>query len=126
MLQPVPTKVVCLTQVVSVDELKDDEEYEEILEDMRMEGGKFGTLVNVVIPRPKPDGEASPGVGKVFLEYADVEGATKARAGMNGRKFGGNQVVAVFSWRTSFISVNMMPNHCLLSYVDLLMEFHKD
>lgn len=42
MLQPVPTKVVCLTQVVSVDELKDDDEYEEILEDMRMEGGKFG------------------------------------------------------------------------------------
>ncbi|KAG8655528.1 splicing factor U2af large subunit B isoform X3 [Manihot esculenta] len=102
MLQPVPTKVVCLTQVVSVDELKDDDEYEEILEDMRMEGGKFGTLVNVVIPRPKPGGEASPGVGKVFLEYSDVEGATKARAGMNGRKFGGNQVVAVFFMENKF------------------------
>lgn len=36
------TKIVCLTQVVSVDELKDDEEYEDILEDMRLEGGKFG------------------------------------------------------------------------------------
>ncbi|XP_020533127.1 splicing factor U2af large subunit B isoform X5 [Jatropha curcas] len=102
MLQPLPTKVVCLTQVVSVDELKDDEEYEDILEDMRMEGGKFGTLVNVVIPRPRPDGEASPGVGKVFLEYADVEGAMKARAGMNGRKFGGNQVVAVFFLENKF------------------------
>lgn len=33
---------------------------------------------------------------QVFLEYADVDGATKARTGMNGRKFGGNQVVAVF------------------------------
>lgn len=42
MLQPVPTKVVCLTQVVTADELKDDEEYEDILEDMRTEGGKFG------------------------------------------------------------------------------------
>ncbi|KAJ4714449.1 U2 snRNP auxiliary factor large subunit [Melia azedarach] len=98
MLQPgaVATKVVCLTQVVTADELKDDEEYEDILEDMRQEGGKFGTLVNVVIPRPSPDGEPLPGVGKVFLEYADVDGATKARTGMNGRKFGGNQVVAVF------------------------------
>lgn len=37
-----PTKVVCLTQVVSVDELKDDEEYEDIVEDMRGEGGKYG------------------------------------------------------------------------------------
>jgi len=36
------TKVVCLTQVVSADELKDDEEYEDIMEDMRLEGGKYG------------------------------------------------------------------------------------
>ena len=33
---------------------------------------------------------------QVFLEYADVEGSTKAKTGMHGRKFGGNQVVAVF------------------------------
>ncbi|KAF8406403.1 hypothetical protein HHK36_008490 [Tetracentron sinense] len=90
------TKVLCLTQVVNPDELKDDEEYEDILEDMRGEGGKYGTLVNVVIPRPGPNEEPSPGVGKVFLEYVDVDGASKARLGLNGRKFGGNQVVAVF------------------------------
>ncbi|XP_010999970.1 PREDICTED: splicing factor U2af large subunit B-like isoform X3 [Populus euphratica] len=94
--QPVSTKVVCLTQVVTGDELKDDDEYEDILEDMRTEAGKFGQLVNVVIPRPRPNGENAPGVGKVFLEYADTEGSSKARAGMNGRKFDGNQVVAVF------------------------------
>ncbi|GAB4853147.1 hypothetical protein Ancab_017332 [Ancistrocladus abbreviatus] len=98
MLQPggLPTKVVCLTNVVTADELKDDGEYEDIMVDMRDEGEKFGTLVNVVIPRPQPDGELTPGVGKVFLEYADTDGAAKARTGMNGRKFGGNQVVAVF------------------------------
>ncbi|ONH96782.1 hypothetical protein PRUPE_7G151700 [Prunus persica] len=99
LLQPpssVATKVVCLTQVVTADELRDDDEYEDILEDMRLEGGKFGPLVNVIIPRPRPDGEPLPGVGKVFLEYADVDGSTKARTGLNGRKFGGNQVVAVF------------------------------
>ncbi|XP_068654043.1 splicing factor U2af large subunit B isoform X2 [Aristolochia californica] len=90
------SKVVCLTQVVSADELKDDEEYEDILEDMRGEGGKYGPLLSVVIPRPSPTGEPIPGVGKVFLEYADSDGAMKARAGLNGRKFGGNQVVAVF------------------------------
>jgi splicing factor U2AF 65 kDa subunit len=32
----------------------------------------------------------------VFLEYADVDGSTRAKTGMHGRKFGGNQVVAVF------------------------------
>lgn len=90
------TKVVCLTQALNVDDLKDDEEYQDIVEDMKVEGEKHGSLVNVVIPRPNPDGEPSPGVGKVFLEYADADGARKAQAAMNGRKFGGNQVVAVF------------------------------
>lgn len=87
--------------------------------------------MNVVIPRPGPDGDLLPGVGKVtlhtlavfaivpfllylrfmrnsqimyliiletqvFLEYTDVEGAAKARNGLNGRRFGGNVVTAVF------------------------------
>ncbi|KAL5557256.1 hypothetical protein UlMin_039492 [Ulmus minor] len=93
---PAATKVVCLTQVVSADELRDDEEYEDIMEDMRQEGEKFGPLVKAVIPRPRPDGEPAPGVGKVFLEYSDTEGSMKARAGLNGRKFGGHEVVAVY------------------------------
>ncbi|XP_045830383.1 splicing factor U2af large subunit A-like isoform X2 [Trifolium pratense] len=92
----VATKVVCLTNAVAPDELKEDEDYEEIIDDMRQECSKFGTLVNVVIPRPQPDGDLSGGVGKVFLEYVDIEGATKARTGLNGRKFGGNEVIAVF------------------------------
>ncbi|KAL4368432.1 hypothetical protein GQ457_05G006610 [Hibiscus cannabinus] len=106
MLQPVPqgvpTKVVCLTQAISEDNLRDDEEYGDIVEDMREEGGKYGALVNVVIPRPNPngEGEALPGVGRsmfnVFLEYSDVEGCRKAQAAMNGRKFGDNQVIAAF------------------------------
>ncbi|KAL2504289.1 Splicing factor U2af large subunit A [Abeliophyllum distichum] len=98
MLQPgaLATKVLCLTEVVTPDELRDDEDYEDIVEDMRTECGKFGTLTNVFIPRPNPNGEPTPGLGKVFLEYVDVESATKARQGLNGRKFGGNQVVAVF------------------------------
>ncbi|KAJ9562033.1 hypothetical protein OSB04_007193 [Centaurea solstitialis] len=93
---PTPTKVLCLTQVVTEDELKDDEDYQDILDDMKIECEKFGKLVNVVIPRPNPNGEPVPGVGKVFLEYEETEGSTKARAGLNGRKFGGNPVVASF------------------------------
>ncbi|XP_039042018.1 splicing factor U2af large subunit B-like isoform X2 [Hibiscus syriacus] len=97
-LQPqgMPTKVVCLTQALNVDDLRDDDEYGDIVDDMRQEGGKYGALVNVVIPRPNPHGEPSPGVGKVFLEYSDVEGSKEAQAAMNGRKFGGNQVIAVY------------------------------
>ncbi|KAH8947957.1 hypothetical protein BDL97_11G072100 [Sphagnum fallax] len=97
-----PTKVVALTQVVSADELKDDEEYDDILEDMREECGKFGNLVEVVIPRPGPTGEEVPGVGKVFIEYSDTLGSAKAKLSLHGRKFGGNVAVAVYYSEEAF------------------------
>ncbi|KAM0064721.1 putative RNA recognition motif domain, U2 snRNP auxilliary factor, large subunit, splicing factor [Helianthus debilis subsp. tardiflorus] len=92
----VPTKILCLTEVISADELMDDGEYEEILEDMREEGRKFGDLTNVVIPRPDPNGEQVDGLGKVFLEYGDPSDCAKAKDSLGGRKFGGNVVTAVY------------------------------
>ncbi|XP_057794927.1 splicing factor U2af large subunit A-like isoform X2 [Salvia miltiorrhiza] len=92
----IPTKVLCLTEVVTTDELMDDGEYEEILEDMREECQKFGELIDVVIPRPVPDSAPSNGVGKVFLEYSDTAGCVKAKSALSGRKFGGNSVTALY------------------------------
>nr|Q2QKB3.1 RecName: Full=Splicing factor U2af large subunit A; AltName: Full=U2 auxiliary factor 65 kDa subunit A; AltName: Full=U2 small nuclear ribonucleoprotein auxiliary factor large subunit A; Short=U2 snRNP auxiliary factor large subunit A [Triticum aestivum]AAY84881.1 U2AF large subunit [Triticum aestivum] len=49
------TKVVCLTQVVSADDLRDDEEYNDILEDMTLEGHKYvphSTIAESFIIRP--------------------------------------------------------------------------
>ena len=46
MFQPgaLPTKVVCLTEVVTADDLRDDDEYQDIMIDMKEEGEKFGTF----------------------------------------------------------------------------------
>nr|GMC96212.1 splicing factor U2af large subunit A-like isoform X1 [Ipomoea batatas] len=51
MFQPggLPTKVLCLTNVVNEDELRGDEDYEDILEDMRTECGKFGNAFLVLM-----------------------------------------------------------------------------
>lgn len=37
-----PTKVICLSQVLALDELRNDDEYEYTMEDMKVEGGKYG------------------------------------------------------------------------------------
>ncbi|KAL2620503.1 hypothetical protein R1flu_000708 [Riccia fluitans] len=96
------TRVVCLTQIAAPNELMDDEEYEEILEDMNIECGKFGNVVSLVIPRPKSDGEEVPGVGKVFVEYVDTQGAMKAKQALHGRKFSGNSMA---TYLLSFLSL---------------------
>ncbi|CAD6252885.1 unnamed protein product [Miscanthus lutarioriparius] len=101
-----PTKVVCLVQVVSADELKDDEAYEDIKDDMRQEACRYGNLVKVVIARPDPSGHPVTGVGKVFLEYADVYSATRAKMSLHGRKFDGKPVVASYYPEIKFANLD--------------------
>lgn len=50
--------------MVAPEELLDDEEYEEIVEDVREECGKYGQVKSIEIPRPV-DGLEVPGTGKV-------------------------------------------------------------
>lgn len=59
-----PTEVLCLLNMVMPEELVDDEDYEEILEDIRDECCKYGSVRSIEIPRPV-DGVEVPGCGKV-------------------------------------------------------------
>lgn len=58
------TEVLCLLNMVTPDELRDEEEYEDILEDIREECNKYGVVRSVEIPRPI-EGVEVPGCGKV-------------------------------------------------------------
>ena len=59
------TTVLCLMNMVTPDELEDDEEFEGILEDVRDECTKYGQVRSLEIPRPLPEIEVA-GVGKVL------------------------------------------------------------
>lgn len=45
-------EVLCLLNMVTPDELKDEEEYEDILEDIKEECNKYGVVRSIEIPRP--------------------------------------------------------------------------
>lgn len=64
-----PTEVLCLMNMVAPEELLDDEEYEEIVEDVRDECSKYGQVKSIEIPRPV-DGLEVPGTGKVGRKEA--------------------------------------------------------
>lgn len=59
-----PTEVLCLMNMVVAEELQDEEEYEDILEDIRDECSKYGPVKSLEIPRPI-QGVEVPGLGKV-------------------------------------------------------------
>ena len=91
---PSAPRVLKLVEAITVDELKDDEEYEDIMEDMREELMKYGELKQLHIPRPVLEGQNPPGVGKVIAEFAEPGQALAARNALHGKKFGGRVVQA--------------------------------
>ncbi|KAJ2003339.1 hypothetical protein H4R26_003132, partial [Coemansia thaxteri] len=103
-----PTTVVQLLNMVTVSELVDDGEYADILDDVRDECKQYGAIASVVIPRPSPDNpdEKVPGLGKIFVEYADVAAASAAVNELAGRQFSGHMVIATYITKEDFDSAN--------------------
>ncbi|XP_057645678.1 splicing factor U2AF 65 kDa subunit-like isoform X1 [Chionomys nivalis] len=90
-----PTEVLCLMNMVLPEELLDDEEYEEIVEDVRDECSKYGLVKSIEIPRPV-DGVEVPGCGKIFVEFTSVLDCQKAMQGLTGRQFSNRVVVTKY------------------------------
>merc|ERR1711983_177291 len=90
-----PTEVLCLLNMVTPDELQDEEEFEDILEDIREECSKYGAVRSIEIPRPVPGVEV-PGVGKVFVEFTSDGDCQKAQHALSGRRFSNRVVVTSY------------------------------
>jgi len=105
------SRVVCLMNMVTSDELLNDDEYEgkrlpssctltyhtdehvEIKEDIEEECGKYGPIIETKIPRPA-GARVNLGVGKIYIKYQDTESAQKAIKALAGRQFSRRTVVA--------------------------------
>lgn len=91
-----PTRVVELKNMLTMEDLTSDVDYQEVMEDTKDECSQFGSLKSVIIPR------TGVGATKIFLEYMTSEDAAKAIAGLAGRTFDGRKVEAVFFDETKF------------------------
>merc|ERR1719285_1453762 len=96
-----PSEVVCFLQMVTEADLIDESEYKGIIEDIRDEARKFGTVHDIVIPRNVPGKKVS-GVGKVFVSMDTIDAATKVKSALEGRQFLGRTVLATFYSKQKF------------------------
>lgn len=117
-----PTTCMVMLNMVTPEELQDDEEYADIVEDIRDECNKYGAVSDVRIPRPAKeskgaaahqwkrsqdegattvDGEKATsaereGVGRVYVRYGETEHCAQALRAIAGRQFGGRTVICAF------------------------------
>ncbi|KAG5850643.1 serine/threonine-protein kinase Kist [Anguilla rostrata] len=85
-----PTPVLRLLNIIDDSHLYNEEEYEDIVEDMKEECQKYGAVISLLIPKENP------GKGQVFVEYANAGDSKEAQRLLTGRTFDGKFVVATF------------------------------
>lgn len=90
------SRVLQLLNMVTAEELMDPEDYDEICDDVREECSKYGSILSLKIPRPSGGSKQSAGVGKIFVKFEAVEGATNALKALAGRKFSDRTVVTTY------------------------------
>lgn len=110
-----PTQVLVLMNMVTPNDLFDDDEFADILEDIHDECGKHGSIQGVHIPRPVAQPKPIPvgdhaaaehpvgtlqaaviGLGKVFVKFSTAGEAQAARGSLEGRRFSGRTVTTTF------------------------------
>ncbi|KAL4974233.1 hypothetical protein BDW66DRAFT_140348 [Aspergillus desertorum] len=96
------SRVLQLLNMVTPEELMDNEDYEEICDDVREECSKFGRVIELKIPRPTGGSRQSPGVGKIFVKFETVEATTAALKSLAGRKFSDRTVVTTYFSEENF------------------------
>ncbi|KAL4803224.1 hypothetical protein BDV18DRAFT_145398 [Aspergillus unguis] len=96
------SRVLQLLNMVTPEELMDNEDYEEICDDVKEECSKFGRVIELKIPRPTGGSRQSPGVGKIFVKFETIEATTAALKSLAGRKFSDRTVVTTYFSEENF------------------------
>lgn len=103
--------VVCLKNILTEDDLKDDALYNELYEDIKIELEKFGPINNMIIPRPSdistPGAQNSKNYSpnslcKVYIEYKDISAAFGAYNLMNAKIFNNKALDIIFYDKEAF------------------------
>eukprot|EP00586_Coscinodiscus_wailesii_P020933 CAMPEP_0172491044 /NCGR_PEP_ID=MMETSP1066-20121228/21718_1 /TAXON_ID=671091 /ORGANISM="Coscinodiscus wailesii, Strain CCMP2513" /LENGTH=188 /DNA_ID=CAMNT_0013259865 /DNA_START=438 /DNA_END=1004 /DNA_ORIENTATION=+ len=76
-----PTRTLMLNNIVSYEDLDEDEDYIETVDDIRSECSQYGSLKRICVPR------FGVHATKVFLEYNNVDDAVNAHDKLKNKTF---------------------------------------
>lgn len=90
------TTIVCLSNMTTEEDLRDDVSFGELVEDIAHECNKHGIVKFIAVPRTVEEVRDVSLVGKVFVVFTSCEGAHATLQAISGRKFNGKVVEASF------------------------------
>ena len=106
-----PSRVIQIMNVITIEDLWEDDLYEELIKDMKEECEKFGPVEKIDVPRPDPKtGIVGPNVGKVFVKFAYLIPAKQARYRLAGRTYNRRTVITSFYPEDKFDAKDYITN----------------
>lgn len=96
-LEQRPSAFICIDGVI--DDTLPEEEYGEIIEDLKSELERHGTVLRIHIA------DSSSYQGKALVQFLDAESASKARAVIDGRLFDGRTLCATSMLAKDYVQV---------------------
>ncbi|TRM65301.1 hypothetical protein BD626DRAFT_488319 [Schizophyllum amplum] len=106
-------RILLMLNMVTPDDLVNDDEYGDLLEDIKEECAKFGPVEDLRVPRPmKKEKKWAPGdvgrdaaveaqrtdeaagVGRVYVKFVEPRDASAALKSLAGRSFAGRSIIA--------------------------------
>lgn len=102
--QQPPSRVVLLQNMVGPGEVDD-----ELEDEVANECEKFGVVIRCLIFEVTDPGFPAEEAVRIFVEFADVEAARRAKADLDGRFFGGRTVRASYFGEEAFARQELAP-----------------
>lgn len=115
-------RVLQLLNMVTAEELIDNEEYEEIKDDIQEECSKFGKVLEIKIPRPSGGSRQVNGVGKIFVKFDTSASAGKALKSLAGRKFADRTVVVTYF--SEVCKITILTHYTYIAYRKISRSMH--
>jgi len=86
------SRVLRLLNMANTDDLKDEDEYQDTILDVREECEKYGAVRAVILPRPI-EGQKASLICKIYVEFERLDDCAKAQLALGGRRYNGRTVI---------------------------------
>ncbi|KAK8815415.1 hypothetical protein WA158_003627 [Blastocystis sp. Blastoise] len=104
-----PSPVLRVGNILSIEDIEEEEDYEDLKEDLNTEFGKLGTILSMEIPRPKNGQKICDGLGYVFLQYSSLQESSQATRELRTKTFNGQQLHVEYYPEDLYIQKNYGP-----------------
>lgn len=74
-----PSKILCFKGITKDINLENEDEYQEIMEDIKEECSKYGRVISIQIPRRDVEDNPSPGMGNAYVEFGTLDESKEVR-----------------------------------------------